>query len=66
MTELEKKALAIYGLICETSGGRPVAGNSVEELMQAMNLWRQSNAGFEALRRAEPQVKLTFLANSIE
>ena len=30
MTEAEKQALAIYEMICATSGDRPLWGNSVE------------------------------------
>ena len=66
MTEAEKQALAIYEMICATSGDRPLWGNSVEPLMHAMFDWKAKNPALTILCSSSPEVHLAFLRHSFE
>jgi hypothetical protein len=62
----DKRALEIYEMICATSEGRPFSGNSVEELLSAVESWRNSNIAIAALKKADAAVLLSFLRQSFE
>jgi hypothetical protein len=48
MTNAGRQALAIYEMICATSGGRPLYGYSVEQLSREMaDPWPQAHLGFQ-------------------
>ena len=66
MTNAERQALAIYEMICATSGGRPLYGYSVEQLSREMADWKARNPALAELSRAEPRVQLAFLSQSFE
>jgi hypothetical protein len=66
MTEVEKKALAIYDVICASGQDRPSSGRSLDELMKALAEWRAKSPGLAALRKAPPEVQLAFLAQSLQ
>ena len=50
MTEAENQGLAIYEMICATSGGRPLAFHSVEQLKQETSEWKERNPALTAGR----------------
>ncbi len=64
MTEAEKQALAIYEMICATSGDRPIGFNSVEEMYRGLAAWRAQNPALMLLRESGPEVQLAFLDQS--
>jgi len=66
MIEPDTQALAIYDLMCSTSGDRPYSGNSVEELTRKISEWQIGNPALTILREAEPAVQLAFLKRSYE
>ncbi len=66
MIEPDTQALAIYDLMCSTSGDRPYSGNSVEELTRKISEWQIANPALTILREAEPAVQLAFLKRSYE
>ena len=66
MTDTEKQALAIYETIVATSGQRPTAFNSVEQLWRETAEWKKNNPALEELGRAEPDVLLAFLGQSFD
>jgi hypothetical protein len=48
MTNAERQALAIYEMICATSGGRPLYGYSVEQMSREMaDPWPQAHLGVQ-------------------
>jgi hypothetical protein len=66
MMEAERQALAIYALICETSGNRPTTLTRLNEMNQQIAEWRGANPALTILRAAQPAVHLAFLAHSFE
>jgi hypothetical protein len=66
MIDPDTQALAIYDLMCETSGDRPFSGNSVEELYRNIATWQAANPALTVLRGSEPAVLLAFLRQSYE
>jgi hypothetical protein len=66
MTDAEKQALAIYEMICATSGDRPLWGDSVEQVMRAMFEWKAMNPALILLSKSSPEVHLAFLRQSFE
>ncbi len=66
MTEPEKQALAIYEMIVATSGTRPMAFQTVEQMRRETAAWKENNPAFVELGRAEPPVLLAFLAQSFD
>lgn len=66
MIEPDTQALAIYDLMCSTSGDRPYSGNSVEELTRTIREWQIANPALTILREAEPAVQLAFLKRCYE
>ena len=62
MTESEKQALAIYETIVATSGTRPTAFQTMEQLLRETAAWKANNPALAELGRAEPPVLLAFLA----
>ena len=61
MIEPDTQALAIYDLMCSTSGDRPLSGNSVEELSWKIRDWQITNPALLILRESEPAVHVAFL-----
>jgi hypothetical protein len=66
MTEAEKQALAIYEMIAATSGQRPTAFRSVDQMLRETAAWKENNPALAELGRAEPQVLLAFLSQSFD
>ncbi len=66
MIEPDTQALAIYDLMCLTSGDRPFSGNSVEELSRKIRDWQITNPALLILRESEPAVHVAFLERSYE
>lgn len=66
MVEPETQALAIYDLMCSTSGDRPFSGNSVDELNRKISTWQAANPALTILLESEPAVHLAFLKQSYE
>jgi len=66
MTESEKQALAIYETIVATSGTRPTAFQTMEQLLRETAAWKANNPALAELGRAEPPVLLAFLAQSFD
>ena len=66
MTSPEKEALAIYDTIRASSGDRPFAFHSVEEMRQETLAWQMSNPALIRLRKASPEVLIAFLDQSID
>jgi len=64
MTEPEKQALAIYEMMVATSGTRPLAFQTVEQMRRETAAWKENNPAFVELGRAEPPVLLAFLGQS--
>ena len=54
MTEAEKQALAIYEMICASSGGRPISGNSVDHLKREASAWKARNPQKRNLTSVQP------------
>src|SRR5271167_3026302 len=66
MTEAEKKASEIYGLIRSTSADRPYAFDTLDQMLKVVGVWTAENTALKELRRAEPDVLLAFLDHSFE
>ena len=66
MIEPDTQALAIYDLMCSTSGARPFSGNSAEELTRKIRDWQITNPALLILRESEPSVHVAFLERSYE
>lgn len=66
MTDPDAQALAIYDLMCSTSGNRPFSGNTIEELTRNIQAWQASNPALNILQESEPTVHLAFLKQSFE
>jgi len=66
MTESEKQALAIYETIVATSGTRPTAFQTMEQLLRETAAWKANNPALAELGRAEPPVLLAFLTQSFD
>ena len=66
MREAEKQALAIYEMMCATSGQRPTFFQSVEQLRRETAAWKENDPALVELRRAEPPVLLAFLGQSFD
>lgn len=66
MTDAEKQAQSIYEMICASSGDRPVAGNSVTQLLRDIAGWKAGNPALTLLKDAGPEVRLAFLEHSFE
>lgn len=66
MTQADKQALAIYEMICATSGGRPFSFHSVEQLQRETSAWKAKNPALSALRDSGPEIQLAFLKQSFE
>ena len=66
MTSTEKQAVAIYETIVATSGQRPTAFRSVEQLWSEIAAWKENNPALQELGRAEPGVLLAFLGQSFD
>ena len=66
MTSPEKEALAIYDSIRSTSGDRPFAFHSVEQMRKETLAWQMSNPALTSLRKASPDVLVAFLDQSID
>jgi Domain of unknown function (DUF4132) len=66
MLEPDTQALAIYDLMCSTSGDRPFSGNSLEELNRKISEWQLANPALIVLRESKPPVHLAFLKHSFE
>ena len=66
MTPAENEALKLHETICAAARDYPRSGGSVGQLLQALTDWRSNNSGFEALKRAEPNVQLCFLDHSLD
>ena len=66
MTSPEAQALAIYDQIRCTSGDRPFAFRSAEQMRQEILAWQMNNPALTALRKASPEVLTAFLDQSVE
>ena len=66
MVDPDRQALAIYDLMCATSGDRPFSGNSVEELNRKIQMWQEASPALTILRESEPPVHLAFLKRGFE
>src|SRR6516162_4821435 len=66
MTSPEAQALAIYDQIRCTSGDRPFAFRSAEQMRQEILAWQMNNPALTALREASPEVLTAFLDQSVE
>ena len=66
MIEPDTQALAIYDLMCSTSGDRPYSGSSAAELLHRISAWQTANPALTVLRESEPAVQLAFLRRSYE
>ena len=66
MEDAKKQALTIYEAICATSGDRPFAFQSAEQMNRELAAWQAGNAALKSLREASPEVQTTFLGQSIE
>src|SRR6267378_2441274 len=56
----------IYDAIRATSGDRPFAFQSLEQLRLDVATWRAQNAALRALRKASSDVQTAFLGRSVE
>src|SRR5713101_4238442 len=66
MTEAQKQALAIYEMICATSGDRPLSFHTLEQLWRETSAWKARNPALTALHTSGPEVQLAFLDQSLE
>lgn len=66
MVDPRQQALRIYETICSSSGDRPFAFGSLEQLHRETAAWQSSNAALEMLRQASPAVQTAFLEQSVE
>ncbi len=61
MTEAEKQAQAIYETFVATGPQRPTSFRTVEQMRVETTAWKETNPGFIALARAQPDVLLAYL-----
>jgi hypothetical protein len=66
MTEAEKQALAIYELLVAASAQRPMAFQTMDQLLRETAAWKQNSPAFVELNCAEPEVLLAFLRQSFD
>jgi hypothetical protein len=66
MTEAEKRALAIYEMICATSGDRPFAFGSLELLLGETAAWKAKNPALKGLADSALEVHVAFVKHSFE
>jgi hypothetical protein len=66
VADATQQAQTIYDAIRTTSGDRPFAFQSLEELRRGVASWRARNGALTALSEASPDVQTAFLDRSVE
>ena len=66
MADATQQAQMIYDAIRATSGDRPFAFQSLEQLHRGIASWQAQNPALTALRQASPDVQTAFLSRSVE
>jgi hypothetical protein len=61
-----QQAQMIYEAIRATSGDRPFAFQSLEQMLRGVAGWQAQNPALTALRQASPDVQTAFLGRSVE
>jgi hypothetical protein len=66
VADATQQAQMIYDAIRATSGDRPFAFQSLEQLHRGIASWQAQNPALTALRQASPDVQTAFLSRSVE
>jgi hypothetical protein len=66
VADAAEQARLIYDAIRATSGDRPFAFQSLEQLRRGVASWQAQNPALASLRQAPPDVQTAFLSQSVE
>src|SRR3982074_199024 len=66
VADATQQAQMIYDAIRATSGDRPFAFQSIEQMRRALASWQVQNPALTTLSQASPDVQTAFLSRSME